>query len=71
MNISPQATVEMSNDRVVTLGNLHGALKHDAALRRKTAAKLIEAYGLKDVVFAKPIQAKKDHVNTFYNLDIK
>lgn len=71
VNISPQATVDMSSDRVVTLGNLHGALKHDSDLRKKTAAKLIEAYGLKDVVFAKPVQAKKDHVNTFYNLDIK
>ncbi len=71
VNISPQATVDISTDRVVTLGNLHGALKHDADLRRKTTAKLIDAYDLKDVVFAKPVQAKKDHVNTFYNLDIK
>lgn len=71
VNISPQVAVGMSSDRVVTLDNLHGPLKHDADLRQKTAAKLIEAYGLKDVQFAKPVQAKKDHVNTFYNLDIK
>lgn len=71
VNLSPQATIDMSDDKVVTLGNLHGALKHDADLRHMTATKLIEVYGLKDVVFAKPVQAKKDHVNTFYNLDIK
>ncbi len=71
VNYSPQAVVDMSDDRVVTLSNLHGGLKHDGELRKKTAAQLIETYGLKDVLFAKPVQARKDHINTFYNLDIK
>ena len=70
VNISPRATVEI-NDGVVTLNNLNGGLKTDGEVRRKTAEMLIQAYELKDVVFAKPVQAKKDHVNTFYNLDIK
>jgi len=71
VNYSPLATVDIDEERVVTLANLHGGLKHDAELRRKTAAKLIETYGLKDVVFAKPVQPKKDHIQPFYNLDIK
>ena len=58
-----------SDDGVVTLGNLSGGLKNDGELRRKTAERLIQTYGLKDVVFAKPVKAKKDHINTFYNLD--
>jgi len=70
VNHSPRATVTI-DDGVVTLGNLSGGLKNDGELRRKTAASLIQAYGLKDVVFAKPVEAKKDHINTFYNLDIK
>ncbi len=47
VNISPQATVDMSSDRVVTLGNLHGALKHDADLRRKDGRKAYRGVWLK------------------------
>ena len=70
VNFSPRATVEVQ-DGVATLDNLNGGLKNDGDLRRKTAARLIETYGLKDVVFVKPVKAKKDHVNPFYNLDVK
>ncbi|GAB6190445.1 cytidylate kinase-like family protein [Desulfocastanea catecholica] len=70
VNISPRATVDIE-DGVVTLSNLEGGLKNDQELRRKTAARLIETYGVKDVVFAKPIKAKKDYVNPFYNIDVK
>lgn len=70
VNVSPRATVDLY-DGVVTLGNLNGGLKNDGELRRKTAERHIQAHGLKDVVFAKPVKAKKDHINTFYNLDIK
>ncbi|MGB3209382.1 MAG: cytidylate kinase-like family protein [Desulforhopalus sp.] len=70
VNSSPQATVGIQ-DGVVTLGNLNGTLKNNREQRRKTAERLIHTYGLKDVVFAKPVQAKKDHINTFYNLDVK
>jgi cytidylate kinase len=70
VNFSPRATVEVQ-DGVATLDNLNGGLKNDGDLRRKTAERLIETYGLKDVVFVKPVKAKKDHVNPFYNLDVK
>ncbi len=70
VNNSPRATVTVE-DGVLTLGNLNGNLKSDEELRQKTADRLIHDYGLKDVVFAKPVKAKKDHINTFYNLDIK
>lgn len=70
VNISPRATVDVLAG-VATLGNLSGGLQNDGELRRKTADRLIETYGLKDVVFAKPVKAKRDHINTFYNLDIK
>lgn len=70
VNFSPRATVDIE-DGVITLDNLENGLKNDQELRRKTAARLIETYGVKDVVFAKPIKAKKDYVNPFYNIDIK
>lgn len=70
VNFSPRATVALE-DGVIILDNLSGGLKNDGDLRRKTAERLIKTYGLKDVVFAKPVKAKKDHINTFYNLDIK
>ncbi len=70
VNISPKATVEI-NDGVVTLGNLDGSLKNDNETRRKMVERLIETYEIKDVVFAKPVKAKKDHINTFYNLDLQ
>lgn len=70
VNIAPKATVEI-NEGVVTLGNLDGSLKNDTETRRKTAKRLIETYGITDVVFAKPVKAKKDHINTFYNLDVQ
>jgi len=71
VNFSPRATVDISDNGVVTLGNLSGSLKNDGALRRKTADRLIETYGLKDLVFAKPVEAKKDYIHPFYNIDVK
>ena len=71
VNFSPRATIDISDDGVVTLGNLSGNLRNDGELRRKTADRLIQTYGLKDVVFAKPVEAKKDHIHPFYNLDLK
>jgi cytidylate kinase len=70
VNFAPHATVEINNG-VVTLGNLVGSLQNDGNIRRKTAEELVSAYGLKDVIYAKPVTAKKDHINTFYNLDFK
>ena len=67
VDIAPRATVNIK-DRVVTLGNLDGGLKNDKEVRRKTAERLILAYDLKDVVFAKPVKAKNDHINPFYNI---
>jgi len=70
VNLSPRVSVGMK-DGVVTLTNLDGNLRSDKALRDKTAKRLIETFNLKDVVYAKEIQAKKDHINPFYNLDLK
>jgi len=70
VNISPRATVAIQ-DGVVTLDNLYGGLLNDEELRRKTAERLIQNYGIKDVVFAKSLKARKDYVNPFYNIDIK
>ncbi len=67
VDIAPRATVNIK-DRVVTLGNLDGGLKNDKGIRQKTAERLILAYDLKDVVFAKPVKAKNDHINPFYNI---
>ena len=68
VDIAPHATVKIK-DRVVTLGNLDGGLKNDKEVRRKTTERLILTYDLKDVVFAKPLKPKKDHINPFYNLE--
>ncbi len=70
VNSSPQVIVTME-EGVATLINLDGGLKNDGEQRRKTAAMLKDTYGLKDVIFAMPVKSKKDHINTFYNLDIK
>lgn len=68
VNIAPRATVSIK-DGVVILSNLDGGLKNDEEIRRKTAERLILSYDLKDVVFAKPVKTKKDHINPFYNLE--
>jgi cytidylate kinase len=68
VNMAPHASVSIK-DGVVTLGNLDGGLKNDEDIRRKTAERLILSYDLKDVVFAKPVKTKKDHINPFYNLE--
>ncbi len=65
---SPRATVKIK-DGVVTLSNLDSTLKHDEAFRQKTTKRLIQAYGLKDVVYAKSVKAKTNHINPFYNLE--
>ncbi len=67
VNFAPRATVKIK-DGVVTLGNLDGGLKSDTKLRDKTAERLLGTYEIKDVVFAKPVETKKDHINPFYNL---
>ncbi len=75
VNFAPRVTVAVE-DGVVTLGNLNGALNLDGALktdseqRRKTAAMLIEKYGVRDVIFEKPVKPKKDYINVFHNIDI-
>lgn len=68
VSFSPRATVALK-DGIVTLGNLDGGLKNDEKLREKTTERLIKNYGLKDVVYAKSVEAKKDYINPFYNLD--
>lgn len=69
VNISPRASVEM-HDGIVTLGQLEGSLKSDKDFREQTAKELAEEFNVQEVVFSKPVAAKKDHVNTFYNLDV-
>lgn len=64
---SPHATVDIK-DGVVTIGNLEGTLKYDKDIRQKTTKRLIETYNVKDVVYAKSVKAKTDHINPFYNL---
>ena len=69
VDISPRASVKF-DDGTISLGNLEGPLKSDKDTRQKTADSLIKTYGLKDVIFEKPVRARKDHINPFYNLDL-
>jgi len=69
VDISPRASVNI-DDGTISLGNLEGPLKSDKDTRRKTADSLIKTYGLKDVIFEKPVRARRDHINPFYNLDL-
>jgi len=68
VNICPRATVKIK-DGVVTLSNLDSTLKYDEDFRQKTTKRLIQTYGLKNVVYAKSVKAKTDHINPFYNLE--
>ncbi|MFT5699209.1 MAG: cytidylate kinase [Desulforhopalus sp.] len=70
VNDSPRATVEINNG-VATLGNIEGRLQNDTDHREKTAKRLIRDYNLQDVVYSKAATSKKDHINPFYNLDVK
>ena len=69
VNSSPHASVTI-DDGIVSLGNLEGQLKSDKHTRLEIADSLIQTYGLKDVVFEKPVKARRDHVNPFHNLDL-
>lgn len=69
VKISPKVGVTIK-DGVLTLSNLDGYLIFDSEKRRETSRKIIEEHGLKEVLFSGPTAGKKDHVNTFYNLDI-
>lgn len=69
VSYAPRATIENDNG-VITLGNLEGALKNDGEQRRKTAEMIMTAYNVKDVVFAKPVVANKNHINPFFNMDV-
>ena len=69
VNSAPKAIVSVQ-EGVVTIGNLDGNLKSDRTFREKTAKKLADSFHLKEVVFAEPVKAKKDHVNTFFNIDV-
>jgi len=67
VSLCPRATVGLK-DGVVTIGNLDSTLKYDEDMRKKTAKRIIETYKVKDVVYAKSVKAKTDHINPFYNL---
>lgn len=67
VNFAPRSTVKIQ-DGVVTLANLDGGLKNDEKTRAKTVEKLMSTYDIKEVIFAKPVKAKDDHINPFYNL---
>lgn len=67
---SPHATVKMTEDSTVIIGNLDGSLKNDSAVRGKIAMKLKEKFEINDVVFEKPVKPEQEYVNTFYNLDL-
>jgi len=69
VDISPRANVNF-DDGIVTLSNLEGLLKSDKRTRLKIADSLIKTYGLKDVIYEKPVKAKRDHVNPFHNLNL-
>ena len=68
VSIAPRASVNIK-DGIVTLSNLDGALKNDADFRKKTKDRLVDRFDIKDIIFAKQVKAKTDHINPFYNLD--
>jgi cytidylate kinase len=70
VNDSPRATVDIK-EGVVTLGNLEGNLRHDLDNRQKTAERLIQTFGVKSVKYAEKAKSKRDHINPFYNIDVK
>ena len=71
VNLAPQATVDIDGNGVLIIGNLEGGLNHDEHLREKTRERLAQNPEIKDIIFAKPIRAKDDHINPFYNVGLK
>lgn len=69
VNLSPDTIVDVQ-DGIVTLSNLGGSLGYDEEIRRQTTERLMQSFDLRGVVFQEPLKAKKDYVNTFYNLDL-
>ena len=69
VNFSPKATVAIE-DGVATIGNLSGSLANNKDQRTKTAEKLCADFNLKEVVFSDAVKVKRDHINTFYNIDL-
>lgn len=70
VNDSPRAIVTIK-DGVARLANLEGKLKHDEGFRQKTAERLVNTYDVTSIEFSKKTKAKKDHINPFYNIDLK
>ncbi|MFT5698287.1 MAG: cytidylate kinase [Desulforhopalus sp.] len=70
VNDSPRAIVSIK-DEIATLSNIEGRLKTDTDYRLKMTERIIQDFNLKDVVYAKAVSSKKDHINPFYNLDFK
>ena len=70
VNYAPHATIEF-HDGIITLGHLEGALKNNKELRRITAEMITTTFDVRDVVFAKPVVADKDHINPFFNIDFR
>ena len=66
---APKVSATLEDD-VLVLHNLEGYLVDDAGRRKELREKYIKEYGVQDVVFDGQSHDRKDHVNTFYNLDI-
>lgn len=70
VNFAPKATVDIE-DGIVTIGNVEGKLAYDENLRQKTMERLLKREEIKEVKYGKPITAKRDHINPFFNVDVK
>ncbi|WP_028583200.1 cytidylate kinase-like family protein [Desulfogranum mediterraneum] len=68
--MAPNARVQLEEDRRISISNLAGPLRSDLGVRRELAHTLKDLCSLEEVRFREPIRPERDHINTFFNLEL-
>lgn len=68
--VSPGAQVKIRDKSHLEVSHIDGLLKTDKEVRDKLADRLKEKLHVETVDYKEPFEYPKDHINTFYNLEL-
>lgn len=71
VHTSPKTKVSLVDDTVIELSHMDGPLRSEESARQDLASQLKEEFHVGKVIYREGLQQNKNHINTFYNLDMK
>lgn len=68
--MSPRTKVKLLNNSSIELTDIDGLLRSDQTARQELDCRMREEFNVQEVLYRKPVQPYKGHINTFYNIDV-